>query len=319
MLNLKEKIAYGNGKKLAALALIAILAATLPVFVFSSHKTKLYVNKNANGTQDGSVNHPYKTIGAAMSKAGKKTEIHIAKGTYKENVEIKKGVEIYGSDRDKVIIKAKHDHDAVVVMNDNTTLNGVTVEEGRNGIWVEKRAGVSITDCIIRDNSRNGIQIESDGTGKDREVYVSKSSIKDNGQNGILAGKRKLSLSDNEIYRNSGDGIVVAGGSKAWIAGNSIRENDLSGMKITLDGSNIWTKKNSIRKNKREGIEVNFYGGAGKINIAKSKIVLNGRYGIARAQRAAATVGLWAKYLIYSDQVELWGNKSGTVSPIFTF
>jgi hypothetical protein len=317
MLNLSQKITNSSRSKLALLVVIVSLAVILPVLAFSSHSHKIYVDDDASGDQTGSSSHPYKTIGAAMHKADNGTEIHVAKGTYKENVEIKKGVEIYGSDRDKVIIKAKHDDDAVVVMNDDTKINKVTIKEGRNGIWVEKSAGVSIIDCAIQKNKRNGIQIESDGTSKKREVYVSDSSIKDNGQNGILAGKRKLSLTGNEIYRNDADGVVIEGGSSAWIANNSIRENGLSGMKLTIDGSTIWTKKNSIRLNKREGVEVNFFGGAGRIDIAKSKVVLNGRNGVARVQRASANSALWSKYLTFTES-EFWSNKLGEISGIFT-
>jgi len=318
MLNLSQKASNISKQKMTLLAVVISLSVLLPIFAFSSHSSKIYVDNDASGDQDGSASHPYKTIGAAMDKADNDTEIHISKGTYKENVEIKKGVEIYGSDRDKVIIKAKHEKDAVIVMNDDTKINKVTIEEGRNGIWVEKKAGASIINCVIKDNKRNGIQIASDGTGKERQVYISDSLIKNNGDNGIYAGKRKLSITENEIIKNKADGLILEAGVSAWMADNSIRDNRFSGVKMTLDGSKIWTKNNSIRYNGREGIEVNFYGGAGRIDIAKSKIVSNNRYGIARVQRSnfANSAALWGQNLTVS-QSEFWGNKNGDISGIF--
>ena len=311
-----DKIA--KNKKIIILAAVLILAI-LPVLTLSSHKKYIYVDANASGTQNGSSSHPYKTIGAAMQKADKNTEIHIRKGTYKENVEIKDGVEIYGGDAEKVIIKADDDDDATVVMNHKSKINKVTIKGGKNGIWVEKDAKASIINCIIKDNEKNGIAIEADGIKDSRAVYIDGNIIKKNGANGIWAGKRRISVTENEIKENGADGLVIAQGSKAWVANNSIRDNRFSGIKMTIDGSNIWTKNNSIRYNGREGIEVAFYGHLGRVNIAKSKIVENGRWAIARVQRAsfAGSYNLWNQNLTFDNRNEYWGNRFGNISPIF--
>ena len=77
-------------------------------------------------------------------------------------------------------------------------------------------------------------------------------------------------MSGNRIVNNDGDGIGIMPGSKAWIAGNNLKDNDGSGMRINIDGSEIWTKNNTYRENKREGIEINSFG---KFKLANPYII----------------------------------------------
>lgn len=122
---------------------------------------------------------------------------------------------------------------------------------------------------------------------------------------------------DNEISNNKKDGILLEAKVSAWIEGNNIKDNDSSGMRLSLDGSNIWTKNNTYRDNEREGIEVNAFGGDGRIDISKSKFVKNGRYGVARIIRGNANVNIF-KNLTFDNRNDFWGNsnKVGTISPI---
>ncbi len=315
----QENMSKTSQKKLIIAGVLALLCVALPMFAFSSHTHKLYVDDSASGTQDGSKDHPYKTISEAISKAHGKTEIHVSNGTYKENITLKSDLEIYGEDKDSTIIKADKDSESVVTMKDDTVINKVTVKGGTNGIKVRDDAKASIIKCVIKDNDRDGIKIESDGTGDSRKVSISKNTIKDNGWSGIYAGRRNLSIMDNDIYKNSKDGIDIAKGSKAWIEDNTIKDNRGSGMKLAIDGSDIWTKDNNLRSNRREGLEVSFKGIAGRINIAKSKFRNNGRYGIARVQDFPLdwnSENLWKRYLTFDANNEFSGNGEASISVI---
>ncbi|MFA5993988.1 MAG: right-handed parallel beta-helix repeat-containing protein [Parcubacteria group bacterium] len=296
----------------------AMLVIVVPSWVFSSHTTKIYVDDDASGVQDGSSEHPYKTIKKAMEGASKNAEIHIAKGTYAENVDLKEGVEIYGESMTGVVIKAGDSDEAVVTMADDTVLNKVTVKDGRYGVRVKNDAKASISKCLIKNNSRNGVFIEKDGVKKSRMVSVSNSKITDNDGTGVYAQKRRLSLTENEIHNNDGDGVDIEGGSIAWIADNKINDNDKSGMKLRVDGSEIWTKSNSIRNNQREGVEISFKGGVGRIDIAKTKIIGNKRYGVARVQRFVgnAPVAAWNRYLTLNANNTIADNNDGNISPV---
>jgi len=288
-----------------------------PFFAFSSHRSDFYVNTKASGEKNGSKDHPFETINDALDKAdGKKANIHVAKGEYKENITLEKGIKLFGENKDNTIIKAKKDKWATVFIENDAEINGFTIKNGKRGIWVDDNAESKIVDCIIKDNNEEGIYIEAGEVSESNQVIISNTKVKENDYKGIRAvGARKVVITDNEIYGNKNDGIDLASGTKGWIAENSIRENGGSGMKLVLDGSEIWTRRNDIRENKREGIETASYGGAGRINIDKSKIVKNGLYGIARLQRAGYID--WGKNLTFGGIMpELWGNTSGTLSNV---
>jgi nitrous oxidase accessory protein NosD len=310
-------------QKWPILALLVAILAVAPFLAASSHKNKIYVDAKASETETGSSEHPFKTIKKALDQAGKKTEIYVAKGKYRENITIKEEVDIFGTSADGVIIEAKDDDKPVVIMKHDTTLNKVTVKNGKNGIKVDNGAKASIIKVTVKNNNRDGIYI-AEGSVKDKKmVSISECEITGNGWAGIYSNTRRLSIVDNDILENGSEGIDIESGSSAWIAGNRIKDNRGSGMKLRIDGSNIWTKNNSIRENKKEGIDISFRGHAGRINIAKSKIIGNHRYGVAKIQRfprAADSTSLWNKYLTFDNKNELRDNRSDSIaSTVFIF
>ncbi|MCX6763285.1 MAG: right-handed parallel beta-helix repeat-containing protein [Candidatus Moranbacteria bacterium] len=303
--------------KLIAVTIVALIMLATPLFTFSSHSHNIYVDDSASGTQDGSTEHPYKTIGDAMDHADENTQIHVAKGTYNENIKIKKGVEIYGSDQEDVVIDAHSDSKPAVEMNGDTLINKVTIKGGQDGIKVNNKAKASIIKCTVKNADDDGIHIVSDGLDKDKMVSISESLIEKNNRAGIYSGKRRLSITDNEIRENGSDGIVFESGISAWIAGNKIAHNMKSGMRLILDGANIWTKSNTIRDNRREGIEVNWSGAAGRIDIAKTKFWNNERFAVARVQRANFDSNRWNSSLTFDNRNQFVGSKLGDISKVF--
>lgn len=292
--------------------LLAIFVA--PFFTFAK-TDKIFVDDNASGTQNGSSQHPFKTISEGLKHAGKKDEVHVRPGNYKENIIIKEDVRVFGSDEDDVIITAKDSDVPVVFMKDGSRISKVTVRKGRNGIEVLKNAEASIIDCIIKDNRRDGIRIRKHNkVNKDEAVSIDSTVVKDNGKTGIYSETHRVVVTESEIRDNGSDGIIFSQGTSAWLSGNKVSGNRGSGMKLYLDGSDIWTKSNTFSHNKREGIEVNANGN-GRIDIKKSKVHSNGRYGIARVVRGGASTGVFRGLTVQSD-VEFWENRIGNVSPI---
>jgi len=316
MIKLNQAIKTEKKLKLAVFAFFVLAIMTLPIFASSSRKSHLYVDHKAGDNRDGSTSHPYKSISEAIDHAKNKdkVEIHVAKGEYKENITLRNGVKLFGENRENTIIKAKKEKYETVSMKNNSTIDGFTIKNGKSGIWIERDAEASIVNCIVKDND-NGIAIEGGDTKKSNQVSISKTKIKNNDRSGIYsAGARRISITENEISENRKDGIDLARATSAWISENSIRNNKGSGMKLVLDQSNIWTRKNDIRENGREGIEVASFGTEGRIDIAKTKIVKNGLFGVARLQRAGAID--WNKFFTTNNQTEVWENRSGNISPI---
>ena|SRR3989344_2734678 len=303
-------------KKSEIISSILLLAVfVLPVLVLAGQDKKIYVDANASGAENGSSEHPYKTIGKALDKSDDDTEIHIAAGVYKENIEIPKGVEIYGSDREDVIIQGKNDDKPVVEMKNKTKINKVTIKKGKHGIKVKEDSKVSIIKCVIKDNDKDGIRISGGKADKKKEVSITNSVIKNNGRTGIFSETRRIVIMDNEIIDNESDGIDLAAGTSAWIQENTIKNNDGSGMKLTLDSSNIWTKNNTYYGNEREGVEVNGFGKVGRIDLNKSKFYKNERYGVARVQRGNFSASIWNGFTVQSNS-KYWLNKIGDLSRI---
>ncbi|MDO9231786.1 MAG: pectinesterase family protein [bacterium] len=316
MIKLKETIKAEKKLKLAVFAFLALAIVALPIFAFSSRKSDVYVNAKAGEQRDGSTSHPYKTISEAIdhSKNKDEVEIHVAKGEYKENITLRNGMKLFGENRENTIIKAKKEKNETVSMKNDSTIDGFTIKNGKMGIWVEKDAKASIINCVVKDNG-NGIAIQGGDIKKSNQVSISKTKIRNNSWSGIYsAGIRRISITDSEILGNKKDGIDLARGTSAWIGGTSIKDNKGSGMKLVVDQSSVWTKNNDIRRNSREGIEISSYGTDGRIDISKTKIVDNGRFGIARLQRAGNTS--WTKNLTFGIAPEFWGNISGDISSV---
>jgi len=298
---------------LGALLLVVIFVA--PFLTFAGSRSNIYVDGSKTGAENGSQANPYHTISEALVHANNRSDVHVAKGVYIDNIEIPKGVRIFGSSASDVIIRAKNDKKVVVSMKDDTEINKLTIEKGNEGVWIKKDAEVSIIKCVIQKNDEDGINIASGSTKKDDAVSITDSVIRENGRAGIFSQKRRLVLMDNEIYDNDSDGVDLAAGTSAWIQDNKFKDNDGSGLKLRLDGSDIWTKSNTYRDNDHSGLEVNASGKTGRIDVNKSKFLENKNYGVTRVTRTGISANVWNGLTVQaSNTFEL--TKQGAVSPI---
>lgn len=313
--NLKQAIFSKKWEIVGSLMLLAAFA--VPFLSFAGSKKDIYVSYKASGTQNGSAAHPYKTISEALKNAPKNSVVHVLAGTYKENIEIPKDVDVFGDERSTTIIEAADRDKPVVKMKDESRIDDFTIRKGKNGIEVKEDAEVSIIDMIIEDNHGNGIKVEEGSTKNSTKVSISENIIRDNDGNGIYSKKRRVVIMDNDIINNRKDGVNFEKGVSAWISGNQIKKNNASGMKMVLDESNIWTKSNTFRDNDREGVEIGSYGKSGRIDLKKSKFWENDRYGIARISRNHKNAEVWKGLTIQNDN-EFSNNIKGAISDIIT-
>lgn len=300
-------------KKEIAGAMLLLAIFVLPIISLAGEDDKIYVDDDASGKQTGSSTHPFKTISAALEDTDSHSEIHISNGIYRENIEVPKGVEIHGEDKYKTIIEAENDEDETVELNHKSEITKVTIRGGKQGIEIDEGDRASVIKCVIEDNKKDGIKIEKAPVKDKYKASISENIIRNNGGSGIYSEKRRLVVMDNTIIENDGDGIDIEGGSSVWIYKNLIKENDASGLKMTLDGSYIWTKNNTYRDNDREGIEINAYGNTGRIDINKSKFYKNDRYGITKVQRNYFNESIWDGLTIQDDNI-FWENKKADIS-----
>ncbi len=306
-----------NKKIIAFLTALIIIAGTFSGFQVTAGDY-IYVDDDANGTMDGSSDHPYDEIQDAIDKAEKKEkDVKIRKGTYRENIRIWKGIEVNGSDKDEVFIIADDDETAVVKMYYDSALRKVTVRDGEVGIEVREGAKALINDCKIKDNDEDGIRIKGADVDHKKEVIVINSTIENNDWTGIYMENRKFKIEDNVILNNGKDGIDLDRDSEGSVRDNQIKDNDGVGLKVNVDGAEVYIKKNTFRNNDRDGIEVRTKGERGFVQIEKNKLYKNDRWGIARVARQAFSDDDWFSSLkIIGDNI-YWENDYGNVAPVY--
>ncbi len=307
---MKEKIlVHWHVWKNSLLALGLFLAILGPVVVLGGSKS-IYVDHDNNGSEDGSRDHPYRTISKALKHAKGSTTVYVAKGTYKENITLPGDVKLVGGkSNDDVVIKSDNDNKPTVTMRDDTEINNLTISGGRHGVRVEEHAEAKIVKVVIKNSQRDGVHIDKGSRDKKEQVLIDKSVIKGSRMAGIFSEKRRLIVTNTSITGNA-DGVDLVGGIKAWFADNRILDNRGSGFKLVVDDTDFWSKNNSIRRNGREGVEINSYGGAGDIGFKKASLIDNRRYGIARIIRG--TNGNFSGVLLESNRSE--ANALGNLS-----
>lgn len=299
----------------------ALFAAFLivPVLALGGSK-KIYVDKDNKGSEDGSVNHPYQSLEKALKKAKGGTEVHVKSGTYKENVTIPKDVKVIGRKKDKsdVVIVSKNDKKPAVIMKNDSELDHVTVKGGQHGVLVEEDAEAVIHNVTVKDSDGDGIHIASGSREKKFQVVVSDTDVKDNDRAGIYSGKkRNVVVIKSKIYDNKNDGLNLSAGTKAWINENEMRGNKGSGIKIWIDQAEVTLKDNVVRSNHREGVEINA-SARGYAILKKMDISGNGRYGVAKVARNAASLKDFGT-LVLDGEVNanhIGKNVSGTISAV---
>ena len=151
-----EDTGNGNGATVSSTALIV--------------RKDYYISSSTGNdeTGDGTQSNPWATIGKAIADSNGSPKahqsIHVASGTYVENIAMREYVSIYGGynpndwSRDITANKTTIDESGVTVC-DNVTLDGLTITRGSSGIYCYG-ASPTVTRCTLANNT-TGIRCES--------------------------------------------------------------------------------------------------------------------------------------------------------------
>ena len=210
----------------------------------------IYVDDNISSREDGSMSHPFNTIGEGIDFAGAGDTVHVAQGYYEENIILDKNISLIGEGPDLTIIDGSRQNLAAVQcigMTDGS-IKGFHIQSGVGaGIKCEE-SSISIQQNIISENSSHG-GIEGDGIviTQGSSVTVKNNIIYGNEQNGIyLAEGTAAEIINNTICSNGRDGIYARSGDGVIIKNNIIIVNGICGIscnqtpKPTLSYNNIW-------------------------------------------------------------------------------
>jgi len=152
--------------------------------------------------------------------------------------------------------------DAAIVINAHPTdaviLRGLTLEGANStefGIGVSSAGKIEIVDCVIRDFSNNGIDIESNNN---TLVHISNTKVMNNAINGLIisaqfgmvtADLSNITVIDNNIY-----GILIRDGAlvtldKSDISNNGVGQPADQGCNIEISGPGGPTDSQAYLKN----------------------------------------------------------------------
>lgn len=295
--------------------LLLLVIFILPIISWASSREEIFVDDDASDTQDGSFEHPYKTISKAIEKSDGKTKIIVNKGVYVENITVSDNIKISGKDKKKVVIRAEDKSLPTVTLEKKTELTDLTIEGGKNGILIKYKGKgeITVSDCLIRDARGDGIKIEDGEKSSDRKVNIINNKIYENKKSGIYSEKRRLVIIDNEIFDNDLDGIDMEKSVQAYIENNEINQNDGVGVKLRLGKSDITLTKNSFYKNDKDGLEIRYDEKGGWVTVKKNSFVKNDRFGIVKIFKDSSADSNFTGLTIENNN-SFSENKSGTIS-----
>jgi WD40 repeat protein len=149
-----------------------------------------------SGGKEIRVPQDYKTIQEAINAASEGDTILVDVGTYKETIEIPKGLTLVGADRDKTIISGSDLPVVTISSAALVTVRNVTITNGRDGILVERGAQALLRQTRIAQNKRHGV---------------------------LVLGQAQLL--GNLIHNNGNCGVNAFPGAQVQGSGNIIRDN----------------------------------------------------------------------------------------------
>ncbi|GAG99146.1 unnamed protein product, partial [marine sediment metagenome] len=185
--------------------------------------------------------------------------------TYNEQLIINKGITLQGAGKENTIISGLGCiGNLITITADDVTISGFTID-GKSGtdvgIYSDLSSSIKISENLIQLHQDSGILYHRTSDDYPSGIYVY----------------------NNEIYKNSINGIKVTGAGSGIIEGNIIRNNDC-GIKASNDAS-IEVKMNNIYNNSDSGI---FCRDNSSLLIWSNEITSNG-YGVRVGEQYSDT------------------------------
>lgn len=179
----------------------------------------IYVATNGKDSSDGlRKEKPKRTIQNAINTAKSGDTITVAPGTYKENININKNINLNGYNPEDTIIDGNHEGSCIIISNSaKVIINRFTIKDGEtqregNGGGITNNGILTLKDSTITNNIANhGGGIYNHGT-----LIVKYSTITDNTayNSGGIYNNGILKIEDSAITHNianHGGGIGNAG------------------------------------------------------------------------------------------------------------
>jgi parallel beta-helix repeat protein len=248
--------------KCLAVGIILLFVGTGIIQVTAQDREKPSLPTSSGGWLyvGGSGPGNYTKIQDAVNNASVGDTVFVYHGTYSENVDIDKIINLIGEDKNKTIIDGDGKHDVICIHNDNdgVTISGFTIQNSGN-----------FTDGNYEDC---GIDILSNNN------TIQSNIISHNPLYGIRIGLAKgNSITRNIIINNLNQGLDIVFSSDNSIINNIISNNTYCGINIDNGDENI-ISNNTLSSN-FFGIIISVWS-SGIDNIISNNNFLNNSYGL---------------------------------------
>jgi parallel beta-helix repeat protein len=140
-------------KKLVCL--LVFLMASSFVFPFdavnAAGATIFVDGDNAVGPWDGSHDHPFRFIQDGIDAVAENGTVYVSAGVYRENIVIRKSINVNRTGDGNVIIDGRGAEDVVNISAGHVTVRGFTIKNGTRGIIIYNSSGNIIAENTIQD------------------------------------------------------------------------------------------------------------------------------------------------------------------------
>lgn len=254
-------------KKLLSLALVLILTASvlsgITAFVLFAGNVKgetYYVN-------------PGESIQSAIDGAANGDTVFVYSGTYNENINITKSIDLIGENTQATIINGIGPSLGIQIsFTDTVNIMTLTVKNFNTGISISDSSDVDVDDVIIQDCGTSGVDADSTndlriincnftgigtGVGIDTNM-VADLALENNEIQSFLNGISMRSTDDPFIYGNSitsniNSGIMFEESSGGKIRNNYIADQNAIGINIYYV-DDVLIRDNTLYKNQDRGL-----------------------------------------------------------------
>lgn len=184
----------------------------------------------------------YSTIWEAVLNAsdGDTVFVYDDSSPYYEHVVIYSKISLIGENKETTVINGNGTGNVLTVSSDWTTISGFTIQNGVNGIYLDKQSNTTISDNIINHNL-NGIYFYSSC---DFNI-ISGNTVSDNGEFGIyFSSFSEHNIISENLISNNLNGTSLAAFAYGEITGNSFEDNTDYALVF-----NLWCNENKIHFN----------------------------------------------------------------------
>jgi predicted outer membrane repeat protein len=264
-----------------------------------------------DGTQDNGIS--YTTIQAAIDD-GNCLTVHVASGTYAENLVISRSVTLSGVGADSTILDGQERDRVVKILAGTVNLSGMTIRKGysfepgftsKGGAGLYNLGTLTVTESIIENNQVFGFDVAGGGgIYNGHEMTLIKTIVRNNFstiRGGGIDNEGTIALVDSEITNNvsegsagplGGGGIHTHPGSYTLLSSSVV----ISNTGVSNPGGGIYSSGRLVLRNTaiRNNTANSYSGGGiysqGELSIDHSYIAENVSHGQGGGIRASGPV-----------------------------